>query len=150
MQEIEREVPTSSNWSHGHYQGLFRTADRGGPKYFVLVAEDLSATEPEAKFAVASRVVAYLAAHSVEKEWELHYLVVARACQRRGVGTLLLNELISQARAEGGGEILLEVRESNLAARSLYERAGFQEHGSRKNYYNNPVENAILYRLSLG
>ena len=46
--------------------------------------------------------------------------------------------------------ILLEVRESNTAARSLYDSLGFRPVGVRKNYYKNPVENAILMDLRIG
>jgi ribosomal-protein-alanine N-acetyltransferase len=44
---------------------------------------------------------------------------------------------------------MLEVRESNVSARSLYEKMGFDEVGVRKNYYSNPRENAILMNLSI-
>ena len=41
--------------------------------------------------------------------------------------------------------ITLEVRESNLGAISLYEKAGFEKVGVRKNFYSHPTENAVLY-----
>ena len=44
--------------------------------------------------------------------------------------------------------VFLEVRESNSAARSLYEKLGFQQTGRRKSYYANPIEDAILYSKS--
>jgi ribosomal-protein-alanine N-acetyltransferase len=44
--------------------------------------------------------------------------------------------------------VFLEVRESNSAARTLYEKAGFEATGLRKSYYANPVEDAVLYRRS--
>jgi ribosomal-protein-alanine N-acetyltransferase len=57
--------------------------------------------------------------------------------------------LLDQVRARGGREILLEVRDSNVAARRLYEGAGFQENGRRPAYYRNPDEDAVLYELHL-
>ena len=52
-----------------------------------------------------------------------------------------------QAELEGGGIHFLEVRESNLGARRLYEKQGFQEVAVRKQYYQSPPENAIVMRL---
>ena len=43
--------------------------------------------------------------------------------------------------------MFLEVRESNAAARTLYEKAGFEQTGRRHSYYTSPLEDAILYRL---
>ncbi len=45
--------------------------------------------------------------------------------------------------------ILLEVRESNLPARRLYEKHAFRDVGRRRMYYKDPAEDAILYELSL-
>jgi len=52
------------------------------------------------------------------------------------------------ARAKGAQSIFLEVRESNQAARSLYEKWAFVESGRRIRYYQNPQEDAIAYRHS--
>jgi ribosomal-protein-alanine N-acetyltransferase len=56
---------------------------------------------------------------------------------------------VEQAEADGAQKIVLEVRESNLPARALYEKAGFVESGSRSGYYRDPEENAICYGLQL-
>jgi len=45
--------------------------------------------------------------------------------------------------------VFLEVRESNAAARSLYGERGFEPVGTRRAYYRNPVEDALVLRLSL-
>ncbi len=96
-----------------------------------------------------SPIVAYLAAHCVDREWELQYIVVSRKFRRRSLATLLLNELVEHARSRNADAIFLEVRESNQAARALYCKVGFTETGLRKSYYSNPAEDAILCRLSL-
>jgi ribosomal-protein-alanine N-acetyltransferase len=149
MTELERESPTSANWSHEHFESLFRTTAPELSEYFVLVAEDLSESRGAAASvsAPASPIVAYLAAHCVDGDWELQYIVVGKESRRCGVGTYLLNELISHVRATGGSRIFLEVRESNQHARALYRRAGFEETGLRKSYYSGPPEDAILCRL---
>jgi ribosomal-protein-alanine N-acetyltransferase len=90
-----------------------------------------------------------MVAHRVDAEWELENVVVAETARRRGVGTLLLEELIAHARSSEGSGIFLEVRQSNQNARALYRRVGFEETGLRKSYYSDPPEDAILCRLSL-
>ena len=46
-------------------------------------------------------------------------------------------------------EVLLEVRESNQAARGFYASLGFLEEGRRRSYYADPVEDAVLMRMQL-
>ena len=149
MLELEREIPTSANWSRQHFESLFRTNTSELSRYFVLVVEDPSESRRAAESALTSAIVAYLAAHSVDSDWELQYVVVTKRFRRRGVGAYLLNEFISHVRATGGRQIFLEVRESNQSARRLYNALGFKETGLRKSYYANPPEDAILYQLSL-
>jgi ribosomal-protein-alanine N-acetyltransferase len=80
-------------------------------------------------------------------EWEIENIAIAGTARRRGLGTRLLGELLDMARARGAAAIFLEVRESNQAARALYEKWAFLESGRRPIYYKNPPEDAILYRL---
>ncbi|MCQ2401222.1 MAG: ribosomal protein S18-alanine N-acetyltransferase [Lachnospiraceae bacterium] len=62
--------------------------------------------------------------------------------RRKGIGRMITNELLSWANR--GENIFLEVREGNTAARKLYESAGFTEIARRRNYYRDPVEDAII------
>jgi ribosomal-protein-alanine N-acetyltransferase len=66
-----------------------------------------------------------------------------------GIGSALVQELAKRAQRESVSAILLEVRESNLPARRLYEKQGFREVGRRRNYYADPSEDAILYDFRL-
>jgi ribosomal-protein-alanine N-acetyltransferase len=59
----------------------------------------------------------------------------------------LLGEFLRLARERGADTVFLEVRESNLAARRLYEKATFVEKGRRQLYYQEPEEDAIVYQL---
>ena len=59
----------------------------------------------------------------------------------------LMRELIQRAKSDAASAILLEVRESNLPARRLYEKHEFREVGRRRVYYRDPVEDAVLYAL---
>ena len=68
-----------------------------------------------------------------------------------GVGRALLEFVLRLGAGLGARRATLEVRRSNAAALKLYERLGFSVAGVRKNYYANPVEDAlILWRESAG
>ena len=62
-------------------------------------------------------------------------LCVRPESQGRGLGTRLLQRLLDLARGAGARYVILEVRPSNYAARTLYQRMGFVRSGTRKNYY---------------
>jgi ribosomal-protein-alanine N-acetyltransferase len=63
---------------------------------------------------------------------------------RRGIGELLLIAGIEHATAKQTETMTLEVRKSNVAAQSLYEKYGFTERGVRKAYYSDNREDAII------
>ena len=72
-------------------------------------------------------------------------ITVDLASRNRGIGTELLDEIIRRAWDEKGVDtVYLEVRTGNAPARHLYEKLGFRQTGMRKNYYTDPVEDAIL------
>jgi ribosomal-protein-alanine N-acetyltransferase len=61
-----------------------------------------------------------------------------------GVGSILLSGILRQAEGLGAVRAMLEVRAGNLAAQSLYRNFGFQTVGSRKGYYKDNGEDALL------
>ena len=63
----------------------------------------------------------------------------------KGVGRAIVEALIENARETGASVVMLEVRASNKAAITLYEKAGFSLVGKRKNFYSFPREDALLY-----
>ena len=71
-------------------------------------------------------------------------IAVNRAYRGRGLGGLLLLNLIEVARGLNTAVLTLEVRASNLSARKLYEKYGFAEVGLRRGYYNDNREDAVL------
>jgi ribosomal-protein-alanine N-acetyltransferase len=94
-------------------------------------------------------MLGFLIAHRLGLEWELENIVIDPAARRKGLGAQLLRELLARAREANSGSVFCEVRESNLAARALYEKLGFAETGRRKGYYSSPTEDAILCRCEL-
>lgn len=81
---------------------------------------------------------------------ECHVLNVAvhPSFRRKGVGEMLMNSAISEARAKHAAFVTLEVRRSNLAARQLYRKLNFEERRLRRHYYG-PGEDAIVMELRL-
>ncbi len=129
---IEQQAPGAAHWTAGQYNKL---VDSG----VVLVAEE-AAEE-------AGQLCGFVCAKGVAGEWEIENVVVAAAFLRRGIANELVRELIQRAGNEAAPAILLEVRESNLPARRLYEKHGFRQVGRRRMYYSDPAEDAILYAL---
>jgi [ribosomal protein S18]-alanine N-acetyltransferase len=107
----------------------------------------LSSGSDEATSVGAGRVQGFLVARHVASEWELENIVVAPLARRKGLGQQLLDALLVAARETNSSSVFLEVRESNAAARCLYEKAAFEQTGRRKSYYTDPVEDAVLYRF---
>lgn len=62
----------------------------------------------------------------------------------QGLGTALMQRVFDEARRLGARRATLEVRISNTGARRLYERLGFTVAATRRNYYTNPVEDALI------
>jgi len=94
-------------------------------------------------------LVGYISAKKILGEVYVNNLAVKKAFRRNGIGTVLLNSLISFSESENCSLITLEVRVSNSAARKLYESFGFRPLGERKNFYTLPVEDAVIYTLYL-
>jgi ribosomal-protein-alanine N-acetyltransferase len=145
--DLERSRPTAAHWDENRYQESFHHGP-GAPERLTLVAEETTHTA-QGPASATGTVVGFLVARHVASEWELENIAVARAFQRQGVAKRLLSALVDQARQAGSESVYLEVRESNTAARNLYEKAGFAQTGRRKSYYSNPHDDAVLYRKSL-
>ena len=80
---------------------------------------------------------------------ELETIAVAPDSQRRGLGQFIFRALVTELKAAGVGELLLEVRVSNGAALDFYQAVGFIQTGLRPGYYADPKEDAVLMRFAL-
>jgi ribosomal-protein-alanine N-acetyltransferase len=119
-------------WSEATLRGLLRRSDAD-----LFVAED------------NHEVVGYTVFWCVLDQGELGNVSVAPGWRRRGIGEGLVRAVLASARDRGVREIFLEVRVSNTGAQKLYERFGFLEIGRRRNYYLEPVEDALVMRREL-
>ena len=77
-------------------------------------------------------------------EGEIPNVCVKESARQRGIGRQMMEVLLEAAKNCGLSVLFLEVRESNQAARRLYESLGFIQNGMRKNFYELPTENAVL------
>ena len=127
------KVSFSDPWS----REMFRSELEVGGGTYARVAERGNA------------LVGYLLAVMIVDEAHLGNLAVHPSERRSGVGQRLLDDLLETAREKGVGRITLEVRESNQAARKFYYQNKFIDVAMRKNYYRNPVEDAIVMLRSL-
>jgi [ribosomal protein S18]-alanine N-acetyltransferase len=90
----------------------------------------------------------YLCRWLVADECHILSLAVAPRFRRRGIGEVLMGEIIAEAALKGVIILTLEVRRSNLPARNLYRKLNFIERRVRKNYYG-PGEDAIVMERRL-
>ncbi len=88
------------------------------------------------------RVVGYLICSRYADVWHLMNIAVDPPARRRGLATALLDEMIARAGADAS--YTLEVRPSNGSAISLYERFGFRSAGTRRRYYQDTGEDAVI------
>lgn len=94
-------------------------------------------------------LLAYISFFHGADEMEILNLAVHPFVRRRGHGQHLLYLLLQAGRKMGMQKVVLEVRENNLAAISLYEKTGFVMSGLRKRYYTDTGENALIYTFNL-
>jgi ribosomal-protein-alanine N-acetyltransferase len=104
---------------------------------------------PLARNLVAKRsadkvIVGYINFWVFAGEVHLNNVAVDPDLRNRGIGSLLLEMLVAIAREERAFWLTLEVRPSNLAAISLYEKFGFRVRGVRPRYYTDTLEDAFI------
>ena len=130
----------------------------------VVVVENKAFTTPWSRTAFEEELVSNDLAHYlvVVEEGQLvgyggFWLVLDEAhvtniallpeCQGHGLGSLLLEHMVLNAKMLGAVSMTLEVRPSNVPARKLYSRRGFVERGLRPNYYAELGEDALIMWL---
>lgn len=94
-----------------------------------------------------SRVIAYIGAWLIFEEVHITTLAVEQSFHSQGLATRLVETLLQKVLPLGAETITLEVRPSNTAARTFYEKLGFKECGYRRKYYID--EDAIIMTKQL-
>jgi ribosomal-protein-alanine N-acetyltransferase len=90
------------------------------------------------------RVAGFCAFWLVFDEIHINNVAMRPGFRGQGIGTALLHHVLAEATRLGARRATLEVRASNEGARRLYQRLGFYVAGTRRNYYSNPVEDALI------
>lgn len=140
--EIASHSATAAQWNQTEYLKLFAPNQPSSPLQdqaphrYALVVEQ------------AGSVAGFIVGRQVAEEWEIENIAVTGAARRCGLGSRLVGELLDHVRSRGGKTVFLEVRESNRAARALYEKWAFIEVGRRKAYYQNPAEDALILKFN--
>lgn len=89
-------------------------------------------------------VIGYIGASAVLDEGYIFNIAVDENHRCKGVGSALVDTLVTYGKKNNLSFLTLEVRQSNISAMSLYSKFGFIKVGERKDYYSQPKENAIL------
>jgi len=92
----------------------------------------------------ANRLIGYLIISRYVDAWHVMNIAIEPEYQRRGIATMLMEELFELTSPDGRRGYTLEVRVSNEAAIGLYEGLGFKARGVRRGYYTDNREDALI------
>lgn len=95
------------------------------------------------------RIIGYILYWLLPGAVDIHNIAVHVDFRRRGLGRVLLERVLGEARRHSAIRVTLEVRVSNLPAQKLYESTGFLATGIRKGYYSDDGEDALAMTLEL-
>lgn len=132
MAEIE-QAAFAEAWSREAYEKDIRSNPNA--RYTAVVCGD--------------ELIAYANYWLIGGMGNINNVAVNSARRRQGFGKTLMTALINDCRQAGGNSMTLEVRQSNTAALTLYEKLGFVSHGVRPHYYQDNGENAVIMWLDL-
>lgn len=89
-------------------------------------------------------IAGYAGMYYVYPEGYITNVAVFEKFRNQGIATQILKKIFEISEKEGVDRCSLEVRVSNQTAIHVYEKMGFQGVGERKNFYDNPTENALI------
>ncbi len=89
-------------------------------------------------------IAGYCGLWTVLGEGNITNMAVDKEYRKKGIGEALMKEMEKRGRQKDVDIFFLEVRQSNAAARRLYDKMGYKEIGTRKRFYERPVEDAIV------
>lgn len=133
--QVERFAAEAPHWGEGEYRAALE--DAGAVRRCLIVAE------------VEGRLVGFAVGKVAAGVGELESVAVAGKERRRGVGRALCVAVMDWCRGRGAGRMELEVRAGSVGAIRLYEGLGFVGVGTRRGYYREPVEDALLMAMEL-
>jgi ribosomal-protein-alanine N-acetyltransferase len=140
MEDLERVLEIehlcySNPWRPSSFIGEMENPPYSNPYVIVL--------EPR------KTVIGYVIYWHIQEEIQISNIALDPEFHGLGIGETVMRRVLDMCREAGGAYVILEVRPSNKAARSLYRKLGFHVMGVRPGYYRNPPEDAILMGRSL-
>jgi ribosomal-protein-alanine N-acetyltransferase len=129
---LEQACAEAPHWSPDVWQQILSHKEAQQPARVAFIAEGCSGILGFAVVSCAAEVA------------ELESIAVHPSARCQGIGKGLCHAVFDWARTAGAEVIELEVRASSVAAHALYASLGFTKQGRRRNYYRNPVDDAIL------
>lgn len=90
------------------------------------------------------RIIGYIIYWKIQEEVQISNFAVHPDFRKKGIGEAVMRSVIKVIQRDGGVYVFLEVRPSNLAAQNLYKKLGFKILGTRKDYYQTPLEDALI------
>ncbi len=131
--QILQQSPRAADWST---QSLAALGTNAGERTLVSEAR--------------GGVTGFLVGRQGAGEAEVLNLAVRLDQRRKGVATALLQAFLDAIASNRIRRVFLEVRASNAPAIALYERHRFSKTGRRRNYYRDPIEDAVIMERTLG
>ena len=137
---IENECFTDA-WSAESFRSSL-----ANPFCEVIVCQRDGYSDTDGEF---SRIVAHAVMMHMYEQGEIAKVAVARDFRRQGIASRLVDWLLKIAEHEDVENVFLDVRQSNTAARALYEKAGFTPYATAEAFYKSPVEAAVKMIYSI-
>lgn len=137
--EIE-ETSGLSRWGWSAYYAELQ----GKNSHLMLVAR---VDSPETN--LRSKLAGYIVARLGADELHINNVAVREDFRRRGIGRRLLNRILEEGKGSGAAAAYLELRAGNQSALALYQECGFRVTSRRKNYYSDPMEDALVMIIDL-
>lgn len=140
--ELDGQLFSSSPWG----QEAFMRTLLGGPESCLALYESGTEDHEEKRLGEPAGYVLFC----IMEDAEIYRIGVRPELRRRGLGRRLLEAAEEACRKQGSRRLLLEVREDNSPALSLYRSCGFGEIYRRKRYYKDPVFDAVMMAKDIG
>ena len=145
------------NYMHltiSHAEGMFRIESESfsdpWTKESIISSLENPLNLTVGSFDSTGELCGFVCATVIPPEAEILNIAVLGSHRQKGIGQALLNSMLSELKNDFSVDtVFLEVRESNIPARSLYTKFGFEVIGARSRYYSNPTEDAILMAKNL-
>jgi len=90
------------------------------------------------------KIIGYVIFWCMKNRAQINNIAVHPEFRRMGIPQAVMRQVMDQIKKAGADLVTLEVRPSNVAARSLYHKLGFEVLGIKQDYYHNPQEDALI------